>query len=130
HLLKRDGVDRGRRQDGPIIIVHGRRVVGVMFENLVRLQMPMNDDMNVPVFFGFVHVLGRRDREQRQNGAHHAREDPGDLHRWHPTSSVGRGQLTTMDRVNYGSLSRTSLPASIMTTASAKFTASSRWWVT
>ena len=44
-------------------------VVRAMFQNRMGLQMTMNDDVNEPVFLGFVHVLGRRDGKQSQRGA-------------------------------------------------------------
>ena len=60
--------------------LHSRFAVGwfrcVMFEEAMRLQVTMNQRLNVAVFLGFMHVLGRHDGEQSQRGAQHARKNP------------------------------------------------------
>jgi hypothetical protein len=52
----------------------------VMFQDAMRLQVTMNQRLNVAVLLGFMHVLGRRDGEQSQRGTQHARKNPGQLH--------------------------------------------------
>ena len=44
-------------------------MVGVMLENPVRRRVSVDDDVAVPLFFGLVYVLGRRNWEQSQRGA-------------------------------------------------------------
>jgi hypothetical protein len=51
-----------------------------MFQEAMRLQVTMNQRLNVAVFLSFVHVLGWRDGEQAQRNAQHARKNPRQLH--------------------------------------------------
>ena len=64
-----DGVDRGQRKDRAVLVVQLWVVVGMMlFEDAVRLQMTMNDRVNVALLLGFVNVFRRSDWEQPQRG--------------------------------------------------------------
>jgi hypothetical protein len=77
----RDAVDVGQRENGVVVVVVDRMGFGcVMFEQAMRLQVTMNQRLNVAVFLSFVHVLGRRDGEQSQPSAQHDCENPGHFH--------------------------------------------------
>lgn len=63
-------VDRFQRKNGLIVlIVYRRMVIGVTVRDAVRCQMAMDDRVNMPLFIGFVHMLGRNDGKQSQRGA-------------------------------------------------------------
>lgn len=77
----RDAVDARQRENGVVVVVVYRMGFRcVMFQEAMRLQVTMNQRLNVAVFLSFVHVLGRRDGEQAQRNAQHARKNPGQLH--------------------------------------------------
>jgi hypothetical protein len=81
HRQHRDAVDVRQRENGVVVVVVYRLgFSGVMFQGAVRLEVTMNQRVNVPVFLSFVHVLGRRDGEQSQRNAQHACENPGHFH--------------------------------------------------
>ena len=73
----RNRVDRGQRERRAVIIIQGRLVFGVMLQDPVGLQVAVDDRVNMPLFLGFVHVLGRRDGKQSRRDGQNA----GDKHR-------------------------------------------------
>jgi hypothetical protein len=73
---RRNRVDRGERESRTIIVVHRRVVFGVMLQDPVGLQMAVNDSVNMTLFLGFMHVLGRCDGKQSHRCDEYAGEKP------------------------------------------------------
>jgi hypothetical protein len=72
----RNSVDRGQRESRTIIVVHRRVVFGVMLQDPVLLQMAVNDGVNMTLFLGFMHMLGRCDGKQSHRDTEDAGEKP------------------------------------------------------
>jgi hypothetical protein len=47
-----------------------------MLQDPVRLQVAVNDGVNMTLFLGFMHVLGRYDGKQSHRGTEYAGEKP------------------------------------------------------
>ena len=62
--LNRNRIDRGQRENRMFVIIDCPRMrANLTADNAVRLKMTMDDQVYVALFSGFVHVLGRNDRE-------------------------------------------------------------------
>jgi hypothetical protein len=73
--------NRAQRHRRPVIVVVVQRGVpsGPVFQRRVRRQVTMDDRMQAAMVFGLVHVLGRRNREQRERHTQRTGEPPGGL---------------------------------------------------
>jgi hypothetical protein len=61
-------IDRSERENRIVVIIEGPRMTsGMMIQRAVRLEMAMNNHAPSALFSDFVHVLGRRDRDQPQS---------------------------------------------------------------
>ena len=65
---RRNVVNRRQRENGTIVIVHRCMVRTVMLKDPVRIQVAMNNDPNMSLLLGLVHVFGWGDGEQPQRG--------------------------------------------------------------
>lgn len=52
----------------------------MIVEELVNWRVPVDEDVRVSLFLGFVQVLGRSDREHAHHDAKQSGEEPGHLH--------------------------------------------------
>ena len=77
---RRNGVDRGQREDRSIVILDGCLVRIMEIEHAVRGHVPMDHELGMSMVFTLVNVLGRSDRQQADGQAEYARDDSGHPH--------------------------------------------------